>query len=216
MDSIEQAKIKKAKAEMEIARILENLELETGLKTNIVYVYRENTQEMKKYKVLFCDMDGTLIETASGETFPKGIWDMKFKFNVLDAIKNLSPKVIFIVTNQGGIEKGLFPDSFIYVKCEYVNDSIMDYCNIETRFKYCGSNNRSNPMRKPNTGMLEELFNNYKIWEDNNCELKDCLMIGDASGLEGQFSDSDKKTAENFGIDYMDVSEFVNVYGKGI
>lgn len=26
---------------------------------------------MKKYKVLFCDMDGTLIETASGETFPK-------------------------------------------------------------------------------------------------------------------------------------------------
>ena len=40
---------------------------------------------MKKYKVLFCDMDGTLIETASGETFPKGIWDMKFKFDVLDA-----------------------------------------------------------------------------------------------------------------------------------
>lgn len=42
--NIEEAKIKKAKAEMEIARILENLELETGLKTNIVYVYRENTE----------------------------------------------------------------------------------------------------------------------------------------------------------------------------
>ena len=39
--NIEEAKIKKAKAEMEIARILENIELETGLKTNIVYVYRE-------------------------------------------------------------------------------------------------------------------------------------------------------------------------------
>lgn len=25
----------------------------------------------------------------------------------------------------------------------------------------------------------------------------------------GQFSDSDKKTAENFGCDYMDVNEFV-------
>ena len=35
-------------------------------------------------------------------------------------------------------------------------------------------------------------------------------MIGDASGKEGQFSDSDKKTAENFGIDYMDVEDFVN------
>lgn len=35
------------------------------------------------------------------------------------------------------------------------------------------------------------------------------LMIGDASGKEGQFSDSDKKTAENFGIDYLDVEDFV-------
>lgn len=42
--NIEEAKTKKEKAEMEIARILENLELETGLKTNIVYVYRENTE----------------------------------------------------------------------------------------------------------------------------------------------------------------------------
>lgn len=35
------------------------------------------------------------------------------------------------------------------------------------------------------------------------------LMIGDASGKPNQFSDSDKKTAENFGCDYMDVEDFV-------
>ena len=34
-------------------------------------------------------------------------------------------------------------------------------------------------------------------------------MIGGASGKEGQFSDGDKKTAENFGIDYMDVDDFI-------
>lgn len=34
------------------------------------------------------------------------------------------------------------------------------------------------------------------------------LMIGDASGKEGQFSDSDKRCAENFGIDYFDVEDF--------
>lgn len=38
------------------------------------------------------------------------------------------------------------------------------------------------------------------------------LMIGDASGKEGQFSDSDKKTAENFGCEYMDVDDFVYKY----
>ena len=46
--NIEEAKIKKAKAEMETARILENIELETGLKTNIVYVYRENAESQPK------------------------------------------------------------------------------------------------------------------------------------------------------------------------
>ena len=39
---------------------------------------------------------------------------------------------------------------------------------------------------------------------------EDFIMIGDASGKEGQFSDSDLRTAENFGIDYMDVNDFVS------
>ena len=42
---------------------------------------------MRKYKVIFADLDGTLIDTISGETFPKGIWDMKIKFDVLDKIR---------------------------------------------------------------------------------------------------------------------------------
>ena len=43
---------------------------------------------MKKYKLLITDLDGTLIETLSGDTFPKGIWDMKLKLYVFEAIKN--------------------------------------------------------------------------------------------------------------------------------
>ena len=42
---------------------------------------------MKKYNVIFSDLDGTLINTISGETFPKGIWDMQIRFEVLDKIK---------------------------------------------------------------------------------------------------------------------------------
>ena len=42
---------------------------------------------MKRYKYLFCDFDGTLVDTLSGKTFPEGIWDMKVKFDVLDKIK---------------------------------------------------------------------------------------------------------------------------------
>ena len=42
----------------------------------------------KKYKYLLIDLDGTIINTISGSIFPKGIWDMKFDFNVLITIKN--------------------------------------------------------------------------------------------------------------------------------
>ena len=67
-------------------------------------------------------------------------------------------------------------------------------------------------IRKPNTGMLNPLI--YKMMNrgiiENGIETDKMLMIGDASGKEGQFSDSDKKTAENYCIDYMDVEEFVN------
>ena len=51
---------------------------------------------MKKYDVIFSDLDGTLINTISGETFPKGIWDMKIRFEVLDKIKELNPEYVFV------------------------------------------------------------------------------------------------------------------------
>lgn len=56
--------------------------------------------------------------------------------------------------------------------------------------------------------MMQSWINNRK--KLNEYIKQKSLMIGDASGKEGQFSDSDKKTAENFGIAYMDVNDFVN------
>lgn len=169
---------------------------------------------MKKYKVLFCDLDGTLIETLSGETFPKGIWDMKLKFDVLDAIKELKPMCVLIVTNQGGIEKGFVNRRNFEFKMEYVIRSIREYSELFTEYSYCTSNDKNCEYRKPNTGMLKSLLHTVQtnLFRSENITKEDCLMIGDASGLEGQFSDSDKKTADNFGIDYLDVNEFVQKY----
>lgn len=166
---------------------------------------------MENKEIIFCDLDGTLIETISGETFPKGIWDMRLKFDVLDAIKKLNPRYIFIVSNQGGIENGFVDGHKFNTKLLYIVKAIGEYCDCKCYARYCDSNDKLDPYRKPNTGMLEELLWNYVGYAGDDFDgiRPKSLMIGDASGKEGQFSDSDKKTAENFGIDYMDVNDFV-------
>lgn len=164
---------------------------------------------MTKYNIIFSDLDGTLINTISGETLPKGIWDMQIRFEVLDKIKEVKPKYLMIVSNQGGIESGVVDADDFRAKSEYAARAIREYCDCECYCFYCQTNDKSDPYCKPNTGMLEYLTEKY-VGDDFDYIKSVSLMIGDASGKEGQFSDSDKKTAENFGIDYMDVDDFVN------
>ena len=71
---------------------------------------------MKKYKFLFCDLDGTLINTVSGKTFAEDVMDFRIRKNVLDKIKELNEinKLAFvaIVTNQGGIPQYVSENDF--------------------------------------------------------------------------------------------------------
>lgn len=167
---------------------------------------------MKKYKVLFIDLDGTLIQTKSGKTFPEGIWDMELKFDVLNAIKQLSPEYVCIVSNQGGIELGHVKYMHMVSKMSYVKGVISEYCGIEYNnlsYSFCQTNDKQSRWRKPNTGMLEDYIKyNFNRYNKPDLSKDEILMVGDASGLPGQFSDSDKKCAEIFGIDYLDVSDF--------
>ena len=163
--------------------------------------------EYNKKKVLFIDLDGTLIKTASGNTFPVSINDYTFRNEVLDKIGKMFPKLeyVYIVTNQGGIPKYVSKEDF-ETKLEGVTVFVRFYLTalkVKVDSIYCDSVDKDNPMRKPNTGMLEHFWSK-ELSKEN------AIMIGDASGKEGQFSDSDKKTAENYHIDYIDVEDFIN------
>lgn len=166
-------------------------------------------EKFKNKKVIFCDLDGTLIDTISGETFPKGIWDMYIRFDVLNAIKELNPEYILIVSNQKGIESGSVDAQKFETKLLYIIRAIGEYCDCECYAMYCDTDNKSDPYYKLHTKMLETLLEDY-VGYDFDCFKHEILMIGDKSGKEGQLSDIDKKTAENFGIDYMDVNDFIN------
>lgn len=169
--------------------------------------------DITKKKVIFIDLDGTLIDTASGKTFPEGVWDMKLKMEVFAQLKKLHPQAVLIVSNQGGIEMGHVHPAMFRPKFIYVIASIQSFIGLNTLVagQFCLYNAKECPDRKPNPGMLENMLKEF--CENTGLEIskEECLMIGDASGLEGQFSDSDLKTAENFGCDYLDVTEFTNI-----
>lgn len=67
-------------------------------------------------------------------------------------------------------------------------------------------------MMKPNPGMVYKALGACRLMMDG-ITYKDIetmtLMVGSASGLPGQFSDSDKVCAEKAGVDYMDVIQFL-------
>lgn len=167
---------------------------------------------MDRIKVLFADLDGTLIETYSGATFPKGLWDMRFKFDVLDKVKELKPELLIIVTNQGGIEKGYMKEKdFVKGKMAFVTRAVEDYTGVRCVFQHCIYNDPKCIYRKPNTGMLEVACRKNLPQEGVIAYKEEMMMIGDASGKPGDFSDSDRKCAETFGIVYMDVNDFLLV-----
>lgn len=176
--------------------------------------------DLKDKRLLFFDFDGTLVETKSGNTFPTDLTDMVLKMDVLNRIVDLvvenDVKAIGICSNQGGVELGYVDFTAIHAKILYVGACIDDLVKHRRETKkgvfynlsICPHNDKSNSNRKPNPGMLEQMV----FWFKNagyDFDKSQMLMVGDASGFEGQFSDSDLKCAENFGIDYMDVVDFV-------
>lgn len=165
-------------------------------------------------KALFIDLDGTLIKTISGKTFPEDITDFRIQLPVLNKIIEKFPNInyFFIVTNQGGIGRFITQDDFetkILSICKFCGNYLRDRYSPRTivdDWEYCDSMDKTDPFRKPNTGMLEWLVESHEELQKSQI-----LMIGDASGKPGDFSDSDKKCAENFGIDYIDVRDFLKL-----
>lgn len=178
----------------------------------------QKMEELSKKTFLFIDLDGTLIKTVSGKTFPEDCTDFRIRKEVLDKITKVFTKleVIGIVTNQGGIPEYVSKKDF-NAKFQSVMVFMQKYLlrKLQNRElfipmvdgRYCSSTDKDDHFRKPNVGMLERILAYYL----NEPSKEQMVMIGDASGKPGQFSDSDKKCAENFGIDYIDVEDFLNL-----
>lgn len=160
-------------------------------------------------KILFADLDGTLIKTISGSTFPKDENDWELKLEVCDAIRRYAPDKLHIVSNQGGIAAGYTTICKMHAKMRAIIAELAKYIICPITYEFCGSMSPTDINRKPNPGMLLKFIKLNDISKQD-----DLLMIGDASGLPDHFSDSDVKCAaalSKYGYNcmYMDVEDFV-------
>lgn len=150
-------------------------------------------------KALFLDLDGTIIKTKSGKTFPKNIHDWEFIPNVVARIGlyYAAGYKICIVSNQMGISLGFLSEDEFNTKVTNVCSAIEEQLKIKEPFisyQYCKEEVDFN--RKPNPGMAYELAMEYEL------DLKSSIMVGDRP--------EDLQFAANSGIGkYMWIEDFV-------
>lgn len=132
-------------------------------------------------KALFLDLDGTLIVTKSGKTFPVDKDDWQFNKNIIECIEKYvdAGYYIMVVSNQGGIEAGIVKLNDFRQKIRKIMNDLIVATGLplsRVAYRFSVSNNAEDFFRKPNPGMA------YDLALSNILNLSECVMVGDASG----------------------------------
>lgn len=157
--------------------------------------------KLSEKRIVFVDMDDTLIKTTSGQTFPLGVYDMTLRLDVFAKIKMIAPNAVFIVSNQGGIEAGFVNPTLFQQKFMYVIASLQEFLGLHTFVagKFCPTQDAKFEGRKPNTAMLTSMLDEFEQIVDHKFTKDDCVYIGDT------LIDTEELTARNFGCDFVPV-----------
>jgi D-glycero-D-manno-heptose 1,7-bisphosphate phosphatase len=119
-------------------------------------------------KAIFMDRDGVINRNTH---YVNRVQDFEILPQVPDAIKILKEAgfKIFVVTNQGGIEKGFLNEEILHNIHYGMKNAIPEIDDI----RYCPFSTTPSFDRKPNPGMIYDLAYEYEIF------LNESYMIGD-------------------------------------
>jgi len=159
--------------------IFKSFFLDIGTRENYIKAKKVIPENFLKPAV-FLDRDGVINHDFG---YVNKYKDFKFRKNVLEGLRFLVKKnyYIFIVTNQSGIGKAIFPEKnflFLHKKLNkilakqgiFFNDIKYSPFHPNSKIKKYKKNSI---MRKPGNGMIKELF---KLW---NIKKKGSFVIGD-------------------------------------
>jgi histidinol-phosphate phosphatase family protein len=125
-------------------------------------------------KALFLDRDGTIIIDKNYLFDPAEVEFLPGAFDFLQKAQQ-NDYLCFIVTNQSGVGRGLFPVSAILKVHQKMNKMMLQNGLKEfTGLSFCPHSPEDLcPCRKPKNAMLVELISKWKI------SIESSIMIGD-------------------------------------
>ena len=133
-----------------------------------------------KKPAAFLDRDG-VINHDFGYVYKQK--DFKFKKGVIEGLKYLSEKnyLIFLVTNQAGIAKGIFKVEDFFELQSYISKKLLKYNVMINDVQYSPYHpkgriikfRKKTNLRKPGNQMIKNIFNKFLI------DKKKSFMIGD-------------------------------------
>jgi bifunctional polynucleotide phosphatase/kinase len=157
--------------------------------------------------VIIFDLDGTIIKTKSGKTFPTNFNDWVFNYgNVVEKINSVDNAIIGIISNQKGIKS----DS-------QLKDWQTKLTNImsQIKFHFVFASCKDDRYRKPMIGSWEYIKDNFL--KELNIPTNQIIYVGDACGRTGDHADTDIKFAYNCGFKFSTPEKFFNIkVGKQI
>eukprot|EP00922_Rhytidocystis_sp_ex-Travisia-forbesii_P052362 GHVS01077675.1.p1 GENE.GHVS01077675.1~~GHVS01077675.1.p1 ORF type:complete len:366 (+),score=70.51 GHVS01077675.1:286-1383(+) len=162
------------------------------------------------------DLDGTLIQTKTGKTFPKDKFDWKFWGNEVKTLASVRNKCneeghrLLILTNQKGISQMKVPLTDITDKIDAIQKKLaVPMVAMVLTGDDC--------YRKPCIGAWEFFLNHLST--DKAVDLPSSLFVGDAAGRPAgdgrkkkDFSAGDLKFALNVGLPFATPERFF--FGK--
>ncbi|QVM08813.1 hypothetical protein D8B26_003488 [Coccidioides posadasii str. Silveira] len=166
-----------------------------------------------KKRVAAFDLDGTLILTKSGNTFPRNEHDWKWwNHCVPGRIKELYSKgyQVVIVTNQKKVllkkvGKGAIGDSksltIFKSKVSVILKDLDVPLSVYAATEY-------DEYRKPRMGMWKLMLDDYDLDVEGVLDLEGSIFVGDAAGRPADHSCVDRNFASNIGLKFYTPEEF--------
>lgn len=155
--------------------------------------------DFKNKKLLFIGIEGTLVETASKLKNPIDITDFKIRKNVLDLIVMMFPKLMSVelFSNKKDIKR-ISRRKDLECQMRTIECFIQGYLrnrNEHTIFVHSSEVDATSEMAHISIG-YDEILKAYSSWDKNVM-----VMIGSC--------DKEELAAHAFGIDYMDIKDFL-------